>query len=101
MTRRLIMLAGAGLLVALSIAACTRDGSLRIGSKNFTESVVLAEILRQALEGRDIAITHRRALGGSTILWKALLDGGIDVYPEYTGTRTQELPRDLPATAPR
>jgi osmoprotectant transport system permease protein len=73
--------------------------TLRIGSKNFTESVVVAEILRLDLEGRGAVVEHRRALGGSAILWRALLDGGIDLYPEYTGTLTQELLHNVPADA--
>jgi osmoprotectant transport system permease protein len=72
----------------------------RIGSKNFTESVILAEMLRlDAAARHGLELQHRRALGGSAILWQALLDGDIDAYPEYTGTLRRELLRDLPADA--
>lgn len=72
----------------------------RIASKNFTESVILAEMLRlDAAARHGLVLEHRRALGGSAILWKALLEGDIDAYPEYTGTLRRELLHDLPAEA--
>jgi osmoprotectant transport system permease protein len=88
--------------VALALLACASvraNDSVRIGSKNFTESIVLAEILRLDAERDALKIDHLRALGGSAILWKALLDGSIDAYPEYTGTITHELLTDLPQGA--
>jgi osmoprotectant transport system permease protein len=89
-------IAGIGLCAAA--AADTQDG-LRIGSKNFTESIVLAEILRLDAQRGGLPIEHRRAMGGSAILWKALLEGSIDAYPEYTGTLRRELLPDLPQNA--
>jgi len=80
-------------------AACAAEDMVRVGSKNFTESIVLAEILRLDAGRRGLGIEHRRAMGGSAILWKALLEGSIDVYPEYTGTLRRELLPDLPANA--
>ena len=62
-----------------------------IGSKSFTESVILGEIVTASLRHAGMAPEHRAELGGSQILWKALLAGEIDVYPEYMGTLTQEL----------
>jgi osmoprotectant transport system permease protein len=70
-----------------------------IGSKNFTESVVLGEIARLAGRERGVRVRHRRSLGGTRILWSALTRGDIDAYPEYTGTITHELLRDLPPNA--
>ena len=66
-----------------------------IGSKNFTESVVLGEIARLAARERGVTAEHRRSLGGTRILWRALRGGDIDAYPEYTGTLTHELLRDI------
>jgi osmoprotectant transport system permease protein len=88
------------LLLALlcSLSASAKE-PLRIGSKNFTESIVLAEILRLDAERSALKMEHLRAMGGSAILWKALLDGSIDAYPEYTGTITHELLPDLPPDA--
>jgi len=82
-------------VIALVLAA-----ALQIGSKQFTESVILAEITVQTLRAAGIAAEHRRELGGTRVLWEALRGGQIDVYPEYTGTLTEELlggAADLPA----
>lgn len=62
-----------------------------IGSKSFTESVILGEIVAARVRHSGATTEHRAELGGSQILWKALLAGEIDVYPEYTGTLTLEL----------
>jgi len=63
-----------------------------VGSKKFTESVILGEILTQLIgRGADIEATHRRELGGTRVLWQALLGGDIDLYVEYTGTITKEI----------
>lgn len=70
-----------------------------IGSKNFTESVVLGEIARLAAREHGVKAQHRRSLGGTRILWRALTEGDIDAYPEYTGTITHELLRDVPPGA--
>ena len=62
-----------------------------IGSKKFTESYVLGEIARRALNDAGIAAEHREGMGGTIILWQALRGGQIDAYPEYTGTIGQEI----------
>jgi osmoprotectant transport system permease protein len=85
------------LLLAAAAAMPAAAAPVQIGSKNFTESVVLGEIARLSAREGGIEAIHRRALGGTRILWKALRQGEIDVYPEYTGTLTHELLPDLPA----
>jgi len=72
---------------------------VRIGSKQFTESVILGEIARLSARDAGVDAVHRRELGGTSILWKALQQGDIDAYPEYTGTLTQELLKNVPANA--
>jgi osmoprotectant transport system substrate-binding protein/osmoprotectant transport system permease protein len=62
-----------------------------IGSKKFTESYVLGEIAKRALNDAGIPTEHRQGMGGTIILWQALRGGQIDAYPEYTGTITQEI----------
>ncbi len=62
-----------------------------IGSKKFTESYVLGEIAKHALNDAGVGAEHRQGMGGTIILWEALRGGQIDVYPEYTGTITQEI----------
>jgi osmoprotectant transport system permease protein len=64
---------------------------VRIGSKRFTESYVLAEIVRGQLERAGRPATHRAGLGNTAILFAALRSGAIDLYPEYTGTVAREL----------
>jgi osmoprotectant transport system permease protein len=67
-----------------------------VGSKDFTESIILGELLRLEASQQGLELDHRRAMGGSAILWQALRVGSIDVYPEYIGTLTQELLAQLP-----
>ena len=81
-------------------AALLAAASLQVGSKQFTESVILAEIAVQTLRAAGIAAEHRKELGGTRVLWEALRAGQIDLYPEYTGTLSQELlggQSDLPS----
>lgn len=57
-----------------------------IGSKNFNESYVLAEIMAQLLEAEGYEVERKLNLGGTKVAYEALLKGGLDVYAEYTGT---------------
>jgi osmoprotectant transport system permease protein len=77
------------LLLALSAAA---GESVTIGSKRFTESYILGEIITQRVQAAGVAnAVHRQGLGNTAILFAALKSGAIDVYPEYTGTLAFEL----------
>ncbi|MBL6751427.1 MAG: ABC transporter permease subunit [Nevskia sp.] len=87
------------LALLLSGGAAAAPAPLRVGSKNFTESIVLAEMARLQAQRDGLVLEHRRALGGSAILWAALQAGDIDAYPEYTGTLSQELMKELPPRA--
>lgn len=62
-----------------------------VGSKRFTESYLLGELVRQALLREGIPARHRQGLGNTGILAQALAAREIDVYPEYTGTIAREL----------
>ena len=64
---------------------------VRIGSKKFTESVILGEMASGLAEHAGLAARHHRELGGSPVLFQALLAGEIDLYPEYTGTLRYEI----------
>ncbi|RKH09678.1 ABC transporter permease subunit [Corallococcus sp. CA053C] len=81
--------------VLLGASACERTPGegpvVRVGSKKFTESVILGEMVTQVAKATGAQATHRRELGGTTVLWEALRRGELDVYPEYTGTLRQEL----------
>ncbi len=64
---------------------------VKIGSKKFTESVILGELTAQLIQSKGYPVTHREELGGTRVLWSALIKGDIDIYPEYTGTIIQEI----------
>jgi osmoprotectant transport system substrate-binding protein len=75
--------------VACSLCACKREqkAGIVVGSKFFTEQVVLAELLAQHVETRTgIAVERKTNLGGTLLVQKALLAGQLDMYVEYTGT---------------
>jgi len=86
-------LVGAVLLVASIWQGVpqARGETLRVGSKAFTESYILAEIAAQLLESRGFAIERNTGLGGTLIAFEALREGSIDLYPEYTGTLTETV----------
>ena len=75
----------------MTLVAPAHCDSITVGSKKFTENVILAEIISRLIEARQLSVDHKRELGGTRILWDALLHGDIDIYPEYTGTLQQEL----------
>lgn len=65
--------------------------SIKVGSKLFTESVILGEIISQRIKAEGYEAEFFEQLGGTRILWNALLEKEIDIYPEYTGTVIQEI----------
>ncbi|HET7344231.1 MAG TPA: glycine betaine ABC transporter substrate-binding protein [Methylomirabilota bacterium] len=72
---------------------------VRVGSKSFTESYVLAELVAQIVERTGEARVERRfGLGGTGIVYAALASGAIDVYPEYTGTIARAILKDPAVT---
>jgi len=81
------------LILVAGVSAASAN-PIVIGSKKFTESYVLGEIARRALNDAGFATEHRQGMGGTIILWQALRGGQIDAYPEYTGTIAQEILRN-------
>ena len=74
-------------LWAGGILGCPKERPLTVGSKNFTEQVILGEIVAQHLEHRFGRHVERQLnLGGTLLVHQALVNGDIDLYPEYTGT---------------
>ena len=91
------MLGGASLL-----AACgARSGAVRVGSKNFTEIFIIAEIYAQALERAGVRVERRFNLGSTQIAMAAMERGDIDLYPEYTGTALIDVLHLAPMHDPR
>ncbi|MEO6952353.1 MAG: glycine betaine ABC transporter substrate-binding protein [Polyangia bacterium] len=74
----------------LLLSACGPP-HVTVGSKSFTESVLLGEVATQVLRAAGIQAEHRRELGGTRIVWDALLGGRVQVYAEYTGTLRAEI----------
>ncbi|MCF8265913.1 MAG: ABC transporter permease subunit, partial [Melioribacteraceae bacterium] len=76
----------------LSLSCSSPENStIRIGSKKFTESVIIAEIATQLLNYNGFKSVHLDQLGGTRILFNSLLNNELDVYPEYTGTIIKEI----------
>jgi osmoprotectant transport system permease protein len=95
----LAVLLGAGLGGAWWAAASPARAHVVVGSKNFTEQVVLGELLAQIIEREtDLRVERRLNLGGTAIAHSALVSGGIDVYVEYTGTALTAIFNAPPST---
>jgi glycine betaine/choline ABC-type transport system substrate-binding protein len=95
--RRLALLVAA----ILSLCGCHRgSATVKIGSKNFSEQIVLAEIVAQALEGKGLRVDRKFNLGGTFVCHKALVAGDLDLYPEYTGTAFTAILAKKPVSDP-
>jgi len=80
---------GLAVLCGISLLSCSRSHADRIvvGSKNFTESFILGELIAQQIEAHtNLKVERRFYLAGTYICQQAMLAGRIDMYPEYTGT---------------
>ena len=96
---RIVPVAVAGLLAAGGIIAAGTPGvgdreAIVVGSKNFTEQVVLGELIAQTLEASGFGVIRRLNLGGTFICDQAIRSGDIDVYVEYTGTALTAILRE-------
>ena len=70
------------LTALLLAAACARSETIVVGSKNFAENYVLAEIAAQLLEHHDYDVERRLGLNGTKIVFEALSNRAVDLYPE-------------------
>ena len=87
----------------LFAGGCGKRGgeTIVVGSKNFTEQIVLAELFAQQIEAHSaLRVTRRVNLGGTLICHDALVSGKIDLYPEYTGTALTAVLNDPPQFEP-
>ncbi len=85
----------------LTVLGCSRSRPLTVGSKNFTEQIVLGEIVAQQLERRlGVKVDRKLDLGGTLLAQQALQNGEIDVYPEYTGTALTAVLKLPPSSDP-
>src|SRR5713226_3283861 len=99
MTSRLI-----GALVLASVfLSCgpSRENRVVVGSKNFTEQLILGELIAQQIESHtNLEVERRFYLAGTYICQQAILGGRIDVYPEYTGTALTAILKEQPSSNP-
>src|SRR5262249_27644255 len=75
--------------VTFDIPSCAQQ--ITVGSKKFTESYVLGEIAKKLLVDGGFQVEHRQGMGNTSIVWQALKTGQISLYPEYTGTISEEI----------
>lgn len=91
----------AACVLLLLAPGCSRVRPLTVGSKNFTEQIVLGEIIAQQLERRlGGSVGRKLDLGGTLLAHQALRNGEIDVYPEYTGTALTAVLKLAPSSDP-
>ena len=87
--------------VALFFGGCSQTPRIRVGSKNFSEQLVLGEIVAQHLENRLHGHVSRKLdLGGTLLAQQAIESGEIDVFPEYTGTALTAVLKQQPEKDP-
>lgn len=92
------------LLLCLGLTGCNGTSGKRIvvGSKNFTEQVILAELLAQQIESKtDLEVDRRSDLGGTFVCHQAIIAGQIDAYVEYTGTALTAILKQKPSSDPK
>src|SRR5215467_12040168 len=85
----------------LALASCgpSRGNRIVVGSKDFTEQLILGEIFAQQIENRThLAVERKFYLAGTYICQQAILGGRIDIYPEYTGTALTAILKEQPGS---
>jgi osmoprotectant transport system permease protein len=96
-----VIVLGVSLLAAATLTLRREDGVVRVGSKNFTEQIILGEIVAQAIEATtNLRVDRRLNLGGTFICDRALRSGDIDVYVEYSGTAYAAIFHEPPDNDP-
>jgi len=87
--------------ILISLASCTGKDRIVVGSKNFTEQVILGELLAQQIERKtDLQVDRKLNLGGTLICHQSLAAGQIDTYVEYTGTGLTAILKEAPLNEP-
>jgi len=87
------------LLVCVA-AGCGGGSTIAVGSKNFTEQLVLGELVAQTIEAAGLPVERRPGLGGTFVCDTALRAGQLDVYVEYTGTALTAILKEQPDADP-
>jgi len=106
-SKRLLVATGLAVVILAAVLFFSKGmisssaAHVRIGSKDFTESLILAELLAQTIESKtEVAVERQFELGGD-LVHRALVSGQIDAYVEYTGTAFTGILKHQPITDPR
>src|SRR5262249_11039209 len=83
-----------GAATSAPAAGGTTKGTIKVGSKDFTEEFIVAEMYAQLLENAAFTVEKKLNLGGTPVAHQALTKGDIDLYPEYTSTGLQTVLKD-------
>lgn len=84
---RITLILTLALAAMLFFTSCAKDDTITIGSKDFGENIVIAEMLSQLIEAHTpLKVNRKLNLGGTFVNFNAIKNGQIDIYPEYTGT---------------
>lgn len=98
MKKKLLILISALLVMTLALSGCGGEKkSVVIGTKDFSENIILGEMFAQLIEANtDIEVNRKLNMGGTFVCFEAIKNGDIDIYPEYTGTGlTAQLKMDV------
>jgi len=90
------------IMVVGTLSGCIfiEKDSLKLGSRNNTESIILSHIMGQLIEDQtDLDVLYKENLGGSSVVWNAMTNGHIDIIPDYTGTIVVTYYHEEPGTA--
>jgi glycine betaine/choline ABC-type transport system substrate-binding protein len=99
MMTKLIVSMTAILLINVLLLGCSWRDQIVVGCKNFTEQVILGELIAQEIEAKThLPVERRFYLGGTYIAHQSVLAGRIDIYPEYTGTALTAILKQQPVS---
>src|SRR5262249_35844350 len=87
--------------LALLLPGCARRDRVRVASKEFTESIILGDMVSYLAADAGAPVEHARSLGDTSKPWLGVQSGELDVYVEYTGTLTREILADEKITTRR
>jgi glycine betaine/choline ABC-type transport system substrate-binding protein len=86
-------------ILILLLPACSSRPRIVVGCKNFTEQIILGELIAQQIENKThLPVERRFYLGGTYIAHQSILAGRIDIYPEYTGTALTAVLKQPPSS---
>lgn len=95
--KRIISISLIGLAAIAFMASCSKTETITVSSKDYSENILLGELMAQLIEAKtDLKVNRKLNLGGTFVNFNAIQNGQVDVYPEYTGTSlTAQLNMDV------